>query len=350
MKEVNSYISLKGDNEINLNSNESYLRIEKELLGMMKSSFGKVDFNRYPDNENIKIKELYASYSGEGITKDNIVVGNGSDEMLGLIINFVIGDNKKLLTVSPDFTMYDYYVSMQGGKVIKYQSDRDGCVDIDKFIELGKKENVDLVMFSNPNNPTGYAFSLEEVKKVIEAFEDIYVVVDEAYYEFYGESIVGEINKYKNLLVTRTLSKAWGLAALRIGFLISNEDNIKKFNEYKVPYSISSISQAVSEVALTNVNRVKEDSKKIIQEREKLYEELKKLENKATLKVEFYKSKGNYIFGRTPYKEALLKGLKINGINIRNFQDDSFRISIGSPHENSRLLQSLRAVFVYGDE
>ncbi|MDS0525063.1 histidinol-phosphate aminotransferase family protein [Clostridium sp. SHJSY1] len=350
MKEINSYISLRGDNEINLNGNESYLGIEQEMLGMMKSSFGKVDFNRYPDNENVKIKELYSIYIGEEITKDNIVVGNGSDEMLGLIISMVIGENKKLLTVSPDFTMYDYYVSIQNGKIIKYHSDRNGFVDIDKLIELGKKENVDLVMFSNPNNPTGYAFSLDEVKRVVEAFPNIYVVIDEAYYEFYGESVVGEVNKYKNLIVTRTLSKAWGLAALRIGFLISSEDNIKKFNESKVPYSISSLSLAVAEVALTNQTRVKEDSKKIVEEREKLYSKLKNIEKEAVLEVEFFKSKANYIFGRTPYKEALLTGLRMNCINIRSFEDDSFRITIGSPFENSRLLQSLRKIFVYGGE
>jgi histidinol-phosphate aminotransferase len=317
---------------------------------MMKSSFGKVDFNRYPDNNCVKIKELYASYIGNEVTKNNIIVGNGSDEMLGLIISFVIGENKKMLTISPDFSMYDYYVSMQGGEIIKYGSNREGYVDIDKFIELGKKEDVDLVMFSNPNNPTGYAFSLDEVRKVVEAFKDVYVVVDEAYYEFYGESIVKEINKYKNLLVTRTLSKAWGLAALRVGFLISNEDNIKIFNENKVPYTINSLSQAVAEVALTNQVRVKEDSKKIILEREKVYDELKKIEKESVLKVEFYKSKANYIFGRTPYKEALLNGLKISGINIRNFEDDSFRITIGSPFENNRLLQSLMKIFVYGGE
>lgn len=350
MKEINSYISTRVDNEINLNGNESYLEIEKELLVMMKSSFGKVEFNRYPDNDNGKIKELYASYVGHGMNRDNIIVGNGSDEMLGLIISIVIGENKKLLTVSPDFTMYDYYVSMQGGEIIKYQSERDGYVDVNKLIELGKKKSVDLVMFSNPNNPTGYAFSLDEVKKVVEAFPEIYVVIDEAYYEFYGESIVGKVNKYKNLIVTRTLSKAWGLAALRIGFLISNKENIKKFNENKVPYSISSLSLAVAEVALTNQARVKEDSKKIVEEREKLYNELKKIEKEAVLKVEFFKSKANYIFGRTLYKEALLNGLKMNGINIRSFDDDSFRVTIGSPFENSRLLQSLRKIFVYGGE
>ncbi|WP_143318163.1 histidinol-phosphate transaminase [Clostridium sp. HBUAS56017] len=350
MKDINSYITLKGQNEINLNSNESSLRIEKELLGMMKSSFNKIDFNRYPNNDNVKIKELYASYIGDEITKDNIIIGNGSDEMLGLIINIIIDENKKLLTVFPDFTMYDYYVSMQGGKIVKYQSNRDGYVDVDKFIELGKKENVDLIMFSNPNNPTGYAFTLEEVKKVVEAFKDIYVVVDEAYYEFYGESIVGEINKYNNLLVTRTLSKAWGLAALRIGFLISNKDNIKKFNENRVPYSVSSLSQVVAEVALNDQTRAREDSRKIVEEREKVYEELKKIEKEAALEIEFFKSKANYIFGRTLYKEALIHGLKMNGINIRDFQDDSFRITIGSPFENSKLLQSLRRIFVYGGE
>ena len=317
---INSYISIDCDSDmIKLDSNESYIGMKSDLHSIIKSTLGMVQLNRYPENSNLMIRSLYANYAGDGITEENIIAGCGSDEMLGLAIGATIGENKKLLTLSPDFTMYDYYVSLHGGNVIKYETAKDGCVDIDDFIKQGKSENIDLILFSNPNNPTGYALNCEEIEKILIAFKETCVIIDEAYYEFNGESMIKYINKYDNLLVTRTLSKAWGLASLRVGFLISNKKNIDKLNSYKVPFNISSLSQAAAEVALENVNRVKEDTKVIVQERERVYIALKEIEKEAALKIEFYNSKGNYIFGRTPYKDALFAGLKERWNSYKKF-------------------------------
>lgn len=350
MKKVESYLSIKNENEINLSSNESYLGINDELFVMMKSAASKVNLNRYPKVEDEEIKERYATYIGKTVTKENIIVGNGSDEMLGLIISSAISYGKKALLLSTDFGMFDYYISVNGGDIVKYKTSDDKYIDVDDFINYGKREKIDLIVFSNPNNPTGNVLSREMIIKILKSFPNIYVVIDEAYYEFYGESMVGDINEFNNLIVTRTLSKAWGLAALRVGFLISNKENVTKLEKYKVPYTISALSEAMVKVALKNINRVKEDSKKIVEAREKLYEDLKEIENEAVLEIKFFKSNANFIFGRTPYKEALLRGLKLYGISIRNFKDDSFRITVGSPFENKRLLESIKSVFVYGGQ
>ncbi|MGL4106478.1 histidinol-phosphate transaminase [Clostridium sp. LP20] len=346
MKGVNSYINIEQNSEIALNANESYVGMGNDVLMKIKSALDEVDLNRYPEDSSREIKKAYAKYAE--VSEKNIIVGHGSDEMLGLIIASTITEGKKLLTLSPDFSMYDYYVSMNGGEVVKYKTDTDGSFKVEDFIELGKKENVDLVMFSNPNNPTGYALNCEEMVKILEAFEDKYVVVDEAYYEFNGETMMPYINEYENLLVTRTLSKAWGLAALRVGFLLSNEGVIEKFNKYKVPYNVNSLSQTVATIVVEKPEIVKRNIELIVEGREFLYKELKKIEEEASLKVEFYKSKANYIFGRTPYKEALLKKLKASGIIIRNFNDDSFRVSVGSPFENKKLIENFKEVFIYG--
>lgn len=352
MKSIKSYSSLNDDedeNIITLDSNEIWLDIDREKVIMMKGALNKVPFNKYPDNENLKLRSLYADYV-EGINEKNVLVGNGSDEMIGLVISSLIEPGKKVLMFSKEFSMYEYYTSVQGGEVIKYESEKDGKVDVDKFIELGKKEDVDFIIFSNPNNPTGKILTNEEIEKILNEFKDKYILVDEAYYEFYGESVVRYIDKYKNLLVTRTLSKAWGLAALRIGFLISAEENIEKFKTLKVPYTISSLSKKIAEVILEDKNKVKERSKNIIAEREKLYKALKYIEQEAAMEVEFYASQGNFIFGRTPYKEALLTGLKMHKIAIRDFEDDTFRITVGSNFENKRLVETLKEVFMYGGE
>ena len=155
------------------------------------------------------------------------------------------------------------------------------------------------------------------------------------------------INDYSNLFVTRTLSKAWGLAALRVGFIISSKENIRDLLNYKVSYTISSYSQKVAEIALKYPKIIKENTEIIIKEREALYEKLKEIEKNAAMKIEFFKSKGNFIFGKTYHKDALIKGLESHNIYIRNFNDDSFRITVGSPRENRKVIEAIKEIFVY---
>ena len=121
------------------------------------------------------------------------------------------------------------------------------------------------------------------------------------------------INRYKNLLVTRTLSKAWGLAATRVGFLIGNCEDINKINKYKVPYNVNSLSQVVAATVLKDRMRVEKNIKEVVSERENLYKSLKEIQENSALYIEFYPSKANYIYGRTEYKEALINGLKSRG-------------------------------------
>lgn len=345
MEIYNEYINIYDENQINLDSNEIYIDMDENILMKMKSSLRSIDLHRYPTNNMEEIKDLYSKYIK--LDSKNIIVGNGSDEMIELVISSTITEGKRALTLSPDFVMYDFYVSRFGGELKKYNTSDKMEFNLEEFIKIGKREDVDLIIFSNPNNPTGMAIEVKDICVILEAFKDKTVLVDEAYYEFYGESVISYINKYKNLIVTRTLSKAWGLAALRIGFLITNKNNIDNLLKNKTPYTISSYSQNLASIALKYPDRVIENAKQIIKEREILFENLRELQKKAALKIEFYPSKGNFIYGRTPYKEALIKGLANNGIRIRDFNDDSFRITVGSPMENRRIVNSIKNIFVY---
>lgn len=345
MKEVNVYGSCVDSKGIRLNGNESYIAQDEKNLFKVITAMKNVELNRYPDTEGLKVREGYAKYAN--VKAENIIMGNGSDEMLGLVIGSTISKGKKLLTLDPDFSMYDFYVTLNDGELIKYKVSDDGSFDVKDFIECGIKNEVDLIMLSNPNNPTGFALNNKEIIEMLKAFPNIKVVVDEAYYEFNKESIVEYINEYNNLLVTRTLSKAWGLAAIRVGFLIGNEEIIKVLNNYKVPYNVNSLSQIVAENMIENVERVKINSNLIIKEREKLFESLKILEKESSLEIKFYKSCANYIFGRTDYKEALIKALNNKGIVIRSFKDNSFRITVGSSFENNKVIETIRKAFVY---
>lgn len=339
------YINSYDQYTINLDSNEIYLEMDGNILMNMKSCLTNIALHRYPTNEMTTIKKLYANYAGA--ESKNIIVGNGSDEVLELVISNVISEGKKALSLGPDFVMYDFFVSRFGGELKTYEIGKSMNFNVEEFIGLGKQQNVDLIVFSNPNNPTGIGIELEDIIKILEAFKDTTVLVDEAYYEFYGKSMIPYINEYKNLMVTRTLSKAWGLASIRIGFLITHEDNICELLNHKIPYTVSSFSQNLASVVLRYPEKVINNTKQIIEQREELYGNLKEVQKNASMNIQFYPSKGNYIYGITAHKEALMKGLENNGIVIRNFSDDTFRITVGSPMQNRKVVDAIKKIFVY---
>lgn len=345
MSIINEYMNIQKQYKINLDSNEIYLNIDENILMKMKSCLTQIDLHRYPTNDMQEIKKLYAKYANTD--SKNIIVGNGSDEAIDLVISSVIRQGKKVLSLNPDFVMYDFYVTRFGGEIKSYNIGESMKFNVDEFIEMGKNEDVDMIIFSNPNNPTGIGIKVEDILKILEAFKDKPVVVDEAYYEFYGETVISYINEYKNLYVTRTLSKAWGLASLRIGFLITNEENIQELLKFKVPYTISAYSQNLAAIVLRYPDRVIENAKKVVEQRELLFNELNKIEKNAAMHIEFYPSKGNFIYGRTSHKEALEKGLIKDGISIRYFNGDTFRITVGSPMENRKVVEAIKNIFGY---
>lgn len=333
MKKINSYGKVVNkDIGIRVNANESYKNISDYELRDITEEIGNVKFNRYPDDECNELREVYGKVIG--VNKENLIVGNGSDEMISLIISSQITRKKVVLTIDPDFSMYDFYTSVSDGVIKKYSTEQNGTFSVNKFINFGEKLSPKLIIFSNPNNPTGHVISSEDIIFILESFKDTLVVVDEAYYEFYGQSMIGYIEIYKNLVVTRTLSKAWGLAALRIGFLIANKELIKSLNLSKVPYNLNTFSQLVGCIVLRHPERILKNVEEIVHERERLYKRLNEIQKNSNDEIKFYKSKSNFIFGRTKNKEKLKKALEDKGILIRYFEDDSFRISVGSPLEN----------------
>ena len=132
-----------------------------------------------------------------------------------------------------------------------------------------------------------------------------------------------------------------------VGFLITHEDNICELLNHKVPYTISSFSQNLAAIVLRYPEKVMNNAKQIIEQREELYKNLKEIEKNAAMSIQFHPSKGNYIYGRTTHKEALIKGLENNGIVIRNFADDTFRITVGSPMQNRKVLDGIKKIFIY---
>lgn len=332
-KKIESYTT-HVQSGILLNANEGSNNLDTKIIEEIKEAMNDIAFNRYPDNDQTELLEAYGKVIG--VKKENLLAGNGSDQMLGLLIGTFLSKGKKLYTFDPDFSMYDYYASCYEADVKKYPLNDDGTLDVDGFIENGK--DVSLVMFSRPNNPSGYCLNQEEIKKVLNGFQDIPVVVDEAYIEFAKEdSAIQLLNEYNNLYVTRTLSKAYGVAGIRVGFLISNEENMKVMKSGSVAYALNSVTMKIGTIILKYADAFQKQAKIISQKRDAMYEKVKNLN-----KITFYPSQGNFLHGKTDNKEKLLKMFEEKNIVIRNYKDDTFRITIGNDNENQAVLEVLK--------
>lgn len=328
MKTIKNYQVERGEG-IFLNANESIENLPLSLREEIAEKVLELDYNRYPDDTCQALLDAYAKVLN--VSCDMLIAGNGSDEMLGLLIS-VIASNKKIYTLDPDFSMYDYYASMQQAQMMKYSHDLTQPFNVDEFIRQGKE--ADLVLFSNPNNPTGMALSNDELCKIIEAFAPIPVIIDEAYSEFNDETMLSKISDYKNLIITRTLSKAYGLANLRIGFVISNLSLIKDLKARKVPYNVNGFSQMAAAIVLEHKSLFEARTAMIKSERERMLKVCEQLKH-----FKAFPSKANFIYFKSEHKADFMKLL--GDIRIRDYQDDSFRITIGSKEQNEQILSLL---------
>lgn len=335
-KQIESYQAHQ-QKGILLNANESSLNLDEAIMNDIKEEISSVVFNRYPDNEQTEITEAYSSVIN--VKKEQILAGNGSDQMLGLMIGTFLGKGKVLYTFDPDFSMYDYYASSYEAEIKKFKLREDGTMDIDAFIQEGKEANASMILFSNPNNPTGNCLYEPEIRKIAEAFKDIPVVVDEAYIEFAdAPSSIALIDQYQNLYVTRTLSKAYSLAGIRLGFLVSSEANMKELKAKAVPYALNSMTMRIGKIVLKYASQFQARAEETKQRRNALYREVSGMKH-----VKFYPSEGNFLRGQCAEKQRLLEDFAKAGIVIRNYPgSDTFRITIGTEEENQKVLQVLK--------
>lgn len=316
-----------------LNANEASQNVDDNIKQEILDAISNLSLNRYPDTTCHELHSLYADIMN--VPSSWILSGNGSDQMLGFLIQYYLQDNKTLYTLAPDFSMYGYYVELNHSKIEKFETALDGSFDVEAFISNGKDKKVDMILFSNPNNPTGHAISKSEMIQICEAFSNIPVVFDEAYMEFGKESAIDLLKTYPMAFVCRTLSKAYGLAGIRCGFMISSQ--VEKLAPLFIPYALSSVTQTIASVVLRHADAYKSNIATIISERERMYQEVKDYK-----KMNFYPSNANFLYGRTDEKDTLMNMFKEKNITIRNYADTSFRITIGTSEENEMVLDVLR--------
>lgn len=335
-----TYETIKQDG-ILLNANESPYPFSNTILEEIRQQIPSVAYERYLQDDACELREAYAFYLH--IHPDQLIAGNGSDEMIGLIIGLAISPNKTVYTLKPDFSMYDYYTGMHGGRMITYSYDLNQPFHVEDFIQKGQKEQVNMILFSNPNNPTGRIINSADIKTILQAFPNIPVIIDEAYGEFADQSMLEYIDTFPNLLILRTMSKAFGMAALRLGFLIGCASTIARIRPYKVPYNVNSLTQMIGKIVLHHQEEMKDNITNIIKERERMY---KQIQSMSLTNVQFFSSHANYLYGTSNNKQTFLQALKEKRIIIRDYADsDAFRITIGTQKDNTQVLSIIQSVF-----
>ncbi|ABK61580.1 MULTISPECIES: histidinol-phosphate transaminase [Clostridium] len=324
--------------KIKLDANESFIGLSKEIKNKIIRSLIELEFNNYPDPDATKLKKAYGDYIG--IDEKNIMVGNGSDELIQILTNAFLDKNEKIVTLNPDFSMYEVYTKVRGGKVSVFDLDEDFKLNVNKIIEYINEEKPKMFIFSNPNNPTGGVIPKYDIIKIIENVNCI-VVVDEAYMEFYGDSILDYIKKYDNLIVLRTASKAIGSAALRLGFLITNDTLLREIKKVKPPFNVNSVSQVIGEIILKDKDFIRESIDKVLYERNYLLKELKKIDG---LKV--YETKSNFVLIYNENANEINESLIKIGIKVRSFTDENLknfiRITVGSREQNIEVINCIK--------
>ena len=339
VKNLTPYEPISGTYEIRLDANESFLTfpesIENEMVEALKNSA----LNRYPDPNATKLVEGFSKYFN--INPECVTAGNGSDEIISVIMNAFLQKGDKILTLEPDFSMYRFYAEIAECKSVKYQKDDNLDVNIDDVIELANNENVRIVIFSNPCNPTSRIVTKGDVRKLINN-TDALVVLDEAYMDFAeDESLLGEFENYDNLIILKTCSKALGSAALRLGFAVANKTLTNVIRAVKSPYNVNSVSQALGEVLFSHPDYIDNCIETVVNSRKELYSAILEIKSDKIEKV--YETHTNFVFMKVKNAKQVFEKMKENSIIIRNM-GDYLRITAGTKYENEKMLETFKKV------
>lgn len=323
---------------IKLDANESFLQLSPELRAELLQRIVTFDFCKYPDPGAERLCAAYADYIG--LPQDQVVAGNGSDELISILISAFLEKGRKVLTFSQDFSMYRFYAGLAEMPCLVCEKDENFEIDFDAAAQLARDQEVGLIIFSNPCNPVGNVFPKEKVFDFVRSV-DALVVVDEAYMDFSDQSLVDRIDETDNLVILRTCSKAFGMAALRLGFALSNWRIINSIRKVKSPFNVNSLSQTVGELVISQKEQTARNIREIKESTARLYQGLKALEGRCGLLEKVYPTQTNFIYIRCEKAKIVQSRLREEGISIRAFGDGHLRITAGSSAENQRLLREL---------
>jgi histidinol-phosphate aminotransferase len=285
--EVKVILEQKPDEKIvKMNLNENFAMPSEVVEKLLLDSCRSIDVRAYPPPRGSLAVKAISDFLGFSVSE--VAVANGADEIMDLLMKVFVRRSSKVIVAEPTFPMYTFFAELYGGKKIMVMLKKDFSLDVDSILKRADKETR-LLFVCSPNNPTGNQFRESDIKKLLEEFKGI-VVVDEAYADFASGSVINWVKDYDNLAVLRSFSKAFGLAGLRLGYLVSSKPVVKYVQRVVGPFNVNSVTQQTIVLALQKWSYFKEKIDLVVKEREWLMKNLKQIDG-----VKPYPSDANFI-------------------------------------------------------
>ncbi|MET0648394.1 MAG: histidinol-phosphate transaminase [Pyrinomonadaceae bacterium] len=345
VRELKAYTLKPDRGAVKLNQNENPWgapeAVRRETLRRMERRA----WGRYPDFVPASLHERLARFADW--RADGVVAGNGSNELIQATLMVTVGEGKRVLISEPTFALYRQVATVLGGEVLSVPLNDKLGFDVQALRASVEKEKPDVVILCSPNNPTGCRIGEDALEDLLTTTSGI-VVIDEAYFEFSGRTVAPLLERHANLAVFRTFSKAMALAGLRVGYLLAAPELAREVSKAVLPYNLNAFSQTAAEVAVELYEtELRPTVERIVAERGRLYAELQHIEGLAPVP-----SCANFMVVRSSIEprrvyDELLEG---HGVLIRDVSGypmlgEYFRVSVGTPDENDRLLEGLHHIF-----
>ena len=296
--------------------------------------------NRYPDNKHTELKKVVSDI--KNVNVNQVVFGNGTDEILDLIVRVFCNPNQdKIITLPPTYGMYDVIANTNGVENIEIPLKSNFSIDKNEILK-SSSASTKILFLCSPNNPTGNSFDTNDLTDLIKGFKGI-VVVDEAYIDFSSkQSLISLINDNNNLIITQTMSKAYGMAGIRLGMGFSNEKIIKYLNKIKPPYNVNILTEIKALEELSKSEELKSNIEVVLNQKKVLISYLEKLD----FVKKIYKSDANFLLVKVDnadlrYNQLLKKGIVVRNRSNQYLCQNCLRITIGTENENKSLIKTL---------
>jgi histidinol-phosphate aminotransferase len=325
---------------VKLDAMENPYGLPSELAAEIGALSAQAALNRYPDPAATALKAALRKSMGVPDGMD-VLLGNGSDELIQIVALAVNRPGSVLVSVEPSFVMFRMVATFTGIRYVGVPLASDFSLDVPRLLSAIAEHAPAVTFLAYPNNPTGNLFDAGALRAVIEASPGL-VVVDEAYHAFACKSFVPELARYPNLLVMRTLSKL-GLAGLRLGLLIGRPEWLSELDKLRLPYNVNVLTQLIAARVLERRDVLDAQAAAIRAERARLFASLQ-----SVARARAFPSDANFILFRVPRADAVFGGLKARGVLIKNLSNshsslsDCLRVTVGTPEENDRFLGALK--------
>ncbi len=337
---LHAYHVPPGNGMVKLDAMENPYPLPPQLRQEIARAVADAAINRYPDASALCLKEKIRAVTGLAQGTE-LLLGNGSDEIIQLLALAFAKPGATLLSVEPSFVMYKMIAAFAGMQYVGVPLTEDFALDLPAMLSAMERHQPALVFIAYPNNPSGNLFDAEDVEQIILAAPGL-VVVDEAYYAFASASFIPMLARYPNLLVMRTFSKL-GMAGLRLGFLAGSPLWLAQLEKLRLPYNIGVLTQLVAAKLLQHHDILLQQAEQIKQDRTWLYERLV-----GTVDVRAYPSEANFILFHVAHAGKVFEGLKQRGVLIKNLHGahpaltGCLRVTVGTPEENELFIRALQ--------